>query len=518
MRKIGLCVGAMGAVVGAIACSGGNPSAPGAAGGTPSPIAPAPVASHGDTTSVRAFLDARYRAQDVRHSFRTALGQDIDCIDFFAQPGVRALAARGQALTSIPQAPDDRMGGFKPGQPMASSDPLPAGVLFDGTADDGGSARSCPEGTVPEVRITAEQVERAGGVEAFRKAIHTKVAPAKPKSLPGPLKGGPDEYGDCNGDDYSGYAHVYGELITPFTDTLVAGTSTMSLYGPTIPDASVAYAHSLAQTWMIGYSADNNVQTVETGWNVDNWLYGDDTNVPHLFIFSTVDDYASTGCYNDWDSAVTGVEYDDAGQVELDDAGNPIPGTCVPWVQLSRQYAPGMALPTSVIQAVDPRKPSTLPKELSLSTIQIAGGWWIFVQVSGAAPAFLGFYPGNAFPSAMNTYEVGGEVSASPPVGADGGFENVNPFEASRVQMGSGRTPSEGQGYAAYQRDYGTLVSGPIEGGSPFVTNAFVCGTDDADYGYSATPKPVSQASGPWVNYFYFGGTPPALGGGTNAQ
>jgi hypothetical protein len=252
---------------------------------------------------------------------------------------------------------------------------------------------------------------------------------------------------------------------------------------------------------------------------VDSWVYDGDSHVPHLFIFSTVDDYVSTGCYNDWDSAITGYATNDAGEVEVDDAGDPLPGTCVPWVQLSRQYTPGMALPASVVEAIDPRKPSTLPKELSLSTVQIAGGWWILVQVSGGAPNFLGFYPGKSYSGgAMNVYQVGGEVAASPPTGADGGYENVNPFEASRVQMGSGQAPSEGQGYAAYHRNYATLVSGPTEGGSPLVTDAFVCGTDDADYSYSATPKPVSQASGPWVNYFYYGWTPPALGTTTAAQ
>jgi hypothetical protein len=257
MRKISLCLGAVLATVG---CSG-NHGSTSTGNGSGAPSLPAVVASHGTATSIRDFLDARYRAQDVQHSFRTALGQDIDCIDFFAQPGVRALAARGQAIPSIPALPA-LPADFKPGEPAVSADPLPSGVLFDGSADDNGSARSCPEGTVPEVRITPEQVERAGGVEAFRKAVHTKVAPAKPK----PLKGGPDEYGDCNGDDYEGYAHVYGQLLTPFPQALTAGSSTMSIYGPNIPDASVAYAHSIAQTWMVGYSDDyTNVETVETG-------------------------------------------------------------------------------------------------------------------------------------------------------------------------------------------------------------------------------------------------------------
>jgi len=497
MTKIFVCLSAVLVTAG---CSGNKQPAPAGSAGVSASTATAQGASADEATSIRRFLDARYRAEDVHHSFRSALGQDIDCIDFFAQPGVKALAARGQPMTSVPALPDVPSG-FHAAEPAASTDRLERSAAFDGSLDDNGSVRACPEGTVPEVRITVEQVQRAGGVEAFRRALHTKAAPAKPRIL----KGGPDQYGDCEGEDYAGYAHVYGLMLTPSTQAIAAGSSVMSIYGPNIPDPAVAYGPSIAPTWMVGYSADYaNVETVETGWNVDSWVYDGDTHVPHLFIFSTTDDYVSTGCYNDWDAAITGYEVDDAGQPEVDDAGNLVPGTCVPWVQISRQYTPGMALPASVVQAVDPRKPSSLPKELSLSTVNIAGGWWILVQVSGGPPSFLGFYPGKSYDVSMTYYEIGGEVATSAnPASAD-------PFPGTGLQMGSGQKPSEGQGYAAYHRDYMALLSGPTEGGSPLVDDASICATDEADYTYSATPKPVSQAAGPWVNYFYYGGTPPA--------
>jgi hypothetical protein len=502
MRKIVMCFSGM--LLATAACSGNDHPAPG--GGAGASSAPVSTGSADSASEIRRFLDARYTARDVRHSFRTALGQDIDCIDFFAQPGVKALAARGQGVSSIPRLPDVPAG-FRAAEPAASA--LEPGVAFDGSLDDTGSVRSCPEGTVPEVRITAEQIQRAGGLEAFRKAVHTKSAPPKA------IKHGPDQYGDCEG-DYEGYAHVVGTLLTPDNQPIVAGSSVMSIYGPTIPAPAVNYGHSIAQTWMVGYSADySDVQTVETGWNVDNWVYDGDTHVPHLFIFSTTDDYVSTGCYNDWDSAITGYAVNDAGEYEVDDAGNLVPGTCVPWVQLSRQYTPGMALPASAIGAVDPHKPSTLPKELSLSTIQIAGDWWIFIQVSGGPATALGFYPGKSFDvsKSMTYYEVGGEVATNPPIGADGGYENVDPFPGSGIEMGSGQPPAKGQGYAAYHRNYAALVTGPTEGGAPLIDSAFVCATDQPDYTYSATPKPVSQAAGPWINYFYYGGDPPAAPG-----
>src|ERR1700733_13976358 len=66
------------------------------------------VTAHAGATEaerVQSFLDARYTSADVRYSFHTRAGQDIDCVDFFAEPGVKALAARGEPITSIPKPP-----------------------------------------------------------------------------------------------------------------------------------------------------------------------------------------------------------------------------------------------------------------------------------------------------------------------------------------------------------------------------------------------------------------------------
>jgi Neprosin len=480
MRKLALV-----AVVATVGCSAGSSPSPGESVGSTSGAPTSAVATSADTPArVRQFLDARYRATDVKHSFHSSLGQEIDCIDFFAQPGVKALAARGHAMTSIPQAPPTPAG-FQSldVDPAGAVDALGNHVAFDGELDENGSARSCPEGTVPQVRITEEQVQHAGGVEAFRKLVHHKeAAPSAPK------KGAaPDEYGDCEGDT-PGYAHVVGFLNTPYNEPIAAGSSTMAIYGPSIPsDPTTLGDHSIAQTWMVAYTPTGNVQTVEVGWNVDGSLYDGDTNAPHLFIYSTDDDYDLSGCYNDW--AWTESEYEGAD-------GGIIYGSCVPWVQISNRYTPGMALPASVAQRVNPRDPSSLPKDLSLTTVKIGQDWWLLMQVSGGLPTLLGYYSGTEINAQMTNYEVGGEV-----------FDWTGTFVNDGVEMGSGLPPSEGQGFAAYHRNYFAVVP-PTDGGSPIVDDAYVCSTAIADYTYSATPKPVVQAGGPWVNYFYYGGNP----------
>jgi hypothetical protein len=471
------------AVLAAVGCSSSHSSTGGPGGSTPAPGATV-TATTDDPARVQQFLDARYKPSDVRHSFRSSLGQDIDCIDFFAQPGVKALAAQGHPITAIPRVPE-----IPAGFPSLQVDPAGAvdasgrHVAFDGELDDSGSARSCPAGTVPEVRITAEQVQRAGGVDAFRALVHHKLAaPTAAK------KGGaPDQYGDCEGDT-PGYAHVVGFLQTPYNEPIGAGSSVMSINGPSIPSAAATLGdHSIAQTWMVAYTDTGNVQTVETGWNVDGSLYDGDTDVPHLFIYSTADDYDLTGCYNNWDWTVNEFEGADGGITN---------GTCVPWVQVSNRYVPGMALPASATGRVNPREPSTFPKELSLSTVQIGQEWWILMQVSGGLPTLLGYYSGAEINAQMTNYEVGGEV-----------FDWTGTFVNDGVEMGSGLPPSEGQGFAAYHRDYFALVPGS-DAGPPLQHDAFVCATAIADYTYSATPPPVVEVGGPWLNYFYYGGNP----------
>jgi len=107
--------------------------------------------STAEAVRVQAYLDSRYRAADVRHSFQSVFGETIDCIDFFATPGVKALAAQGTRLTQLPTPP--------PRPPPPPGHPTDQGRLsefeFNGQPDETGSPRVCPAGSVPEIRITA---------------------------------------------------------------------------------------------------------------------------------------------------------------------------------------------------------------------------------------------------------------------------------------------------------------------------------------------------------------------------
>src|SRR5262249_39789876 len=99
---------------------------------------------------VQRFLDDRYKSSDIHHSFTTKFGEAIDCIDFMAQPGVKALVARGESIvrpSTPPQSP------FVPTQL--------ADVAFTGQPDQEGRPRACPDGSVPMLRISTSDIAKA---------------------------------------------------------------------------------------------------------------------------------------------------------------------------------------------------------------------------------------------------------------------------------------------------------------------------------------------------------------------
>jgi hypothetical protein len=143
--------------------------------------APSPApADATDAARVQAFLDARYKASDVRYSFHTRAGQDIDCVDFFAEPGVKALAARGRAVTipKPPALPEELAKELEKRAPTAGPRPEDD-FAFHGQPDVNGNPEKCPDGSVPEVRITAEEIARAGGLDEYMRRWEHKVPPPR---------------------------------------------------------------------------------------------------------------------------------------------------------------------------------------------------------------------------------------------------------------------------------------------------------------------------------------------------
>jgi Neprosin len=304
----------------------------------------------GEAQRVQQFLDARYTAKDVRHSFHTKFGETIDCVDFFAQPGVKAMAAAGRPITNLPTP------AVKPTMSPDLKD-----VLFTGTLDDQGAPRACPADSVPIVRLTPERIRAAGGLSAFLGA-HKKKGTGQKGGAPAAPPGA----------DRPNYAHT----IQGYNGgaSLIAGFATLNIQTPSVlqPDD-----HSLIQTWTTSWS-DGNLETVECGSTVDPEVNGDRN--PHFFIYATNNNYGD-GCYNN----------------------NGDTGDCLGWIGAPGAYlAPGMTLTSSTFNG---------QQEELVVTVQLgdvgygAEGWNIY----GA-----GVYPSSDFGSAMaeaaTGFQVGGEV------------------------------------------------------------------------------------------------------------
>ncbi|HEY8086753.1 MAG TPA: hypothetical protein VIF09_02890, partial [Polyangiaceae bacterium] len=199
-----------------VACSSA-PTEPGAASSHEvSPASGAAPLSESDR--VHAYLEGRYPSSAVKHSFRTALGQTVDCVDFLQTPGVRAMAARGEPITAMPKPPAPHTRTLRDGTTM--TEPLQLAPASEGVDEDGHD-RLCPDGTVLQIRLTPEEIAQEGGLDAYRRARQRHAPPraphgaspssaaATPSGTHAPA-GAPPTMWPCQSGEFHDYAHVIG--------------------------------------------------------------------------------------------------------------------------------------------------------------------------------------------------------------------------------------------------------------------------------------------------------------------
>jgi hypothetical protein len=438
---------------------------------------------------IRAFLEARTRPSDVKYSFNTALGQTVDCVDFFATAGVRKMAERGQPITALPTPPPPAVRHRNDGSVVVSK-PQPAPVAEG--VDENGHVRLCPTGTVTQIRITPEQIARAGGLDAYL-AAHRKRPPARlPAASREPSAAPPYGMWPCIDGEFHDYAHVQRDLVDNTPGIITAGTE-MSVYAPVVPTSA---EHSLSQVWLFegtnaidlgGTCTSDCVQSVEVGWQVDAAVPTDkgttDGVNPYIFTYATVDGYVS-GCWNG----------------DTTDNGAACP-TFVPFTQVPATLTPGAEIAYHAPQTPNASVPSTLPTEMQVIITQNDGNYWVQLTVGGSESWYIGYYAGSNYAKPMATFQVGGEA------------ENAsNVFTGTGLQMGSGLAPTEGYGFAAYHHDSFAEIFTLAGGGSTTIYDSgTLCastppGDPSPPYSYSTTPP---AGASDWAGYFYYGGCIP---------
>ena len=211
---------------------------------------------------------------------------------------------------------------------------------------------------------------------------------------------------------------------------------------------------SLSQIWVVRGSGDDR-ETVEAGWQKYRDLYGDYR--PRLFIYFTPDNYGDGGCYN---------------------------LTCDAFVQVSNSVYIGGGF-TNISQ--HPHPSTAWEFALRWQKDGTTGHWWLKY-----GDTWVGYYPRSLFDSnglrdKAAKVDFGGEIIDEQPNGRH-----------TKTDMGSGHFPNDGFGYAAYHRQIRYITTSNVWGTHPSLTDTR---TDSDCYDIS-----VSNSSGSWERYFYFGG------------
>jgi hypothetical protein len=471
--------------------------------------------------NVQAYLEAKYYADDeILHSFHSSRGDQVDCIAFQSQRSVRAFEAQGVTLdpANLPPAPSPPVD-------------VPAAIVapdlpFAGQMDQDGQVRACPAGSVPAIRPTIQQIEAAGGLDAY------KAGRASQRPLCGSTCSNQQSCfeHDCYlpGAQYSySYEHVSG-IQTSFSSSPYGMLTYMPVYKPTVSDGG---EHSVSQIWMQTGSCENwyrqpgGPQQCATGNGVQNqavqsveagWLVNGTNGEPQLVLFFTADGYYSY-CFagQGGDCCPTGIP----------DAGPNQQGTDC-WVAApGAQYTANEALEVSNLGEVT--------SELAVQVWNGAAhnppyyGWFVYINGN-----LIGWYPPDTFKwpageAGAGTYgpmaygpasymQVGGEVLDD--------WNSGGCYQHTSTGMGSGLAPPTwGYGWSSYDRNVSWISgSGGYAGASlefflaPSCMNDYsvlgVCGVDsgywtnDCGNGFGAYSLSTTGGQSNWGTYFFFGG------------
>ncbi|KGN63561.1 hypothetical protein Csa_013107 [Cucumis sativus] len=337
-------------------------------------------------------------------------GDLIDCVLSHLQPAFDHHKLKGQ----LPLDPPERPRGYN-----SSADSVAESFqLWRQTGE------SCPEGTVPIRRTTEQDILRASSVQRFgRKPL---------KSIRRDSTGSGHEHAVVfvNGEQYYG------------------AKANINVWAPHVSDQ---YEFSLSQIWVISGSFNNDLNTIEAGWQVSPELYGD--NYPRFFTYWTTDAYQATGCYNLLCSGFVQTN----NKIAIGAAISP------------RSYYNGRQFDVGLMIWKDPRH----------------GNWWLEIGqglLVGYWPAFLFSHLG----SHASMIQFGGEIVNTRSTG----------FHTS-TQMGSGHFAEEGYGKASYFRNLQII---DWDNSLLPVSNLHLLADHPNCYDIRQGKNKL------WGNYFYYGG------------
>lgn len=347
-----------------------------------------------DSSSMRRRQLKSINKKPVK-SIQSSDGDIIDCVPKNKQPAFDHPLLRDHIFQSFPSSFPTALGSTR--QPRHR---IRRPIAVPQTWHHNGS---CPLGTVPLRRTSEQDLMRWAATTPAPSAYGTKRhKPARSPSAAATRNADDDPLGasiSINGGGSNNHEHAIAYIEG---EEVYGASAVLSVWDPWV-EASNEF--SLSQIWILGGSFDNDLNSIEAGWQVSPELYGDGR--PRLFIYWTTDGYEATGCYN---------------------------LLCSGFVQTSDTVAIGAA-----ISPVSRAGSSQYQIEIMIWKDPRQGNWWMAFEGSH----IVGYWPSELFSHlsdyAANMVEWGGEVVNSRPDGRHTG-----------TQMGSGHFAEGGFGAASF--------------------------------------------------------------------
>lgn len=356
---------------------------------------------------VRAYLK-KINKSSVK-TIQSPDGDVIDCVPSHLQPAFDHPELKGQRPLDPPERPK-------------GSDSIDEEIVSLQRWTESGE--SCPKGTIPIRRTTEDEVFRASSVRRFGRKP-TRIVRR----------------------DSSGNGHEHA-VASVNGDQFYGAKASMGVWTPQVTDEN---EFSLSQIWIIAGSFDNDLNTIEAGWQVNPELYGD--QYPRFFTYWTTDAYQATGCYN---------------------------LLCSGFVQTNSKFAIGAAIsPRSTLNGRQYDISLTVWKDPK------RGHWWLEI----GSGLLVGYWPAFLFShlrAHANMIQFGGEIVNSRSQG----------FHTS-TQMGSGHFAHEGFGKAAYFRN---LQAVDWDNSLIPLSNLHLMADHSNCYDI------IQGRNNVWGDYFYYGG------------
>ncbi|KAG7570417.1 Neprosin activation peptide [Arabidopsis thaliana x Arabidopsis arenosa] len=345
-------------------------------------------------------------------------GDIIDCVWIYHQPAFDHPLLKNHTIQMWPKSDSirDKTGGNK------------TDIIHQLWRTKG----ECPEDTIPIRRRTRDDLLRSDSIETHRRK--------NPPTIFSTTYHLPDDQKEVH--EHASVHLDYGEYH--------GSKSRISIWKPNVSNTT---EFSLAQTWVVNGDWDNGLNTLESGWQIFNYMYGD--NNTRFFTYWTSNSYGKNSCYN------------------LD---------CPGFVQVNKDIALGAAF-----NSISTYNGNQYDFLLTIEKEQDTGLWWLKFDTY-----LVGYWPSFLVPKLADSARMiawGGEIAHD----ASGQKEHTS------TQMGSGHFAEEGFKKAAYINsiEYIDKANYPIK---PFPQNLEAIVTRPECYNLKV------GSSRRWGTYIFYGG------------